>query len=118
MRISDWSSDVCSSDLASNANISANGSIYLIYEPKPETSAAWRIARLRSGGASSQFSKVRGRAGGDAHADQPSDTAAGSGAGPRAVDRKSVGQGKSVSVRVALGRLRITQEHEVTHITI
>src|SRR3546814_14253319 len=75
MRISDWSSDVCSSDLASNANISANGSIYLIYEPKPETSAAWRIARLRSGGASSQFSKGRGRAGGDAHGDQPSDTA-------------------------------------------
>src|SRR3546814_7558292 len=110
MRISDWSSDVCSSDLASNANISANGSIYLIYEPKPETSAAWRIARLRSGGASSQFSKGRGRAGGDAHGDQPSDTAAGGCAGARAVHSSGAAGRADRSGRADLSDIR-SEEH-------
>src|SRR3546814_20836512 len=101
MRISDWSSDVCSSDLAADVG----------------------------GGAVAGSPQERGR--GRPPQDHPIHPLrhgrAGAGAGggyfggagiPAGPDRKSVVWGKSVSVRVALGGRRIIKKNNRQQITI
>src|SRR3546814_14845033 len=92
MRISDWSSDVCSSDLAGDFGLSHrqrsqhDGAVAdrLVARNANRTleRACWQEAAGAHGGV------------GVAH-------------GKEALDRKSVGEGKSVSVRVDLGGRRI-----------
>src|SRR3546814_16138695 len=82
MRISDWSSDVCSSDLVSPASAPP--------------------ARRSAGG---QRSAARDRR---PPAAQPRDDG----------DRKSVGQGQSVSVRVGPGGRRIIQINNIKQTTV
>src|SRR3546814_11508047 len=93
MRISDWSSDVCSSDLtAVRLRLGALGFGTLRRLDRGEA------ARRRSGAAGSR----RARRGGFALRFR-----SGGGRFGRGLDRKSVVEGKSVSVRVDLGGRRI-----------
>src|SRR3546814_10936636 len=88
MRISDWSSDVCSSDLAHAAGHRAHASVLPGRRAAPVLAARRRgrtAAHLRGG-------PLRGRV-----------------AAPPG-DRKSVVEGKSVSVRVDLGGRRIIKK--------
>src|SRR3546814_11784230 len=88
MRISDWSSDVCSSDLvAGRLNVSR----------QPVTHA---LAVLKAQG----FLEASGRQGLTV---APID--------PALLDRKSVVEGKSVSVRVDLGGRRIIKKKHIIH---
>src|SRR3546814_18618649 len=102
MRISDWSSDVCSSDLAHGRDCGsapARG-----FRPAHGGAALWAG---RDGGAGRG-----GRGGGDRAARRGCRGDRHGGAAPaagQAADRKSVVVGKSVSVRVDLGGLRIIQ---------
>src|SRR3546814_12070674 len=96
MRISDWSSDVCSSDLAPDQGFAAAGI------------AGDRVHRHRE--------VLWQQAGIDERSDQ------GDGAGRIAAgiadplgDRKSVGEGKSVSVRLDLGGRRIIQTKQLMY---
>src|SRR3546814_18930270 len=97
MRISDWSSDVCSSDL------------FVAMMPCADESALWRTRKYpgqRSGAAK------RASSGWSAAAAAASRTAAAQAASSvAAVERKSVVEGKSVSVRVDLGGRRIFQKN-------
>src|SRR3546814_18058428 len=99
MRMSDWSSDVCSSDLA-NALL-APQSIALIgasSDPKKNTSRPLR------------FMQQHGYTGAIYPINPSSTEILGVKAYP-SVDRKSVVQGKSVSVRVDLGGRRILNKN-------
>src|SRR3546814_20656195 len=90
MRISDWSSDVCSPDLAARRPVAAH--------PCRNRAAT---ARLKSRTASfERGARCKAR------------TAASRRIAPTnpQLDRKSVGEGKSVSVRVDLGGRRIIQK--------
>src|SRR3546814_18042347 len=93
MRISDWSSDVCSSDLHRwRTRHERQGARQ---ETRPQTrpgSAARAQGRGRRPGAGSQPRRQPARAAG------------------RREDRKSVAEGKSVSVRVDLGGRRIIKK--------
>src|SRR3546814_18846431 len=95
MRISDWSSDVCSSDLP-RAIVGHDDVDTARVAVGVEQHARARLAR-RSG---------------EAHriVEQPRDESR----QPRCVDRKSVVEGKSVSVRVDLGGRRIIKKKSVT----
>src|SRR3546814_11764456 len=105
MRISDWSSDVCSSDLAIAADdaVKAEGDA---------GSTAFTFTVTRSGDPSAAGSvdyAVTGEAGG-------SDFLGGS--LPGGTDRKSVVQGESVSVRVALrGRRILKKNNSIQYVT-
>src|SRR3546814_10709557 len=90
MRISDWSSDVCSSDLASRA--AAGRRAGLFRGPPAEPAAASLDARRGP-----PLRPVLRRAAVPGHR-------------PHHGDRKSVGSGKSVSVRVDLGGRRIIKK--------
>src|SRR3546814_12107413 len=101
MRISDWSSDVCSSDLAWTWD---DGNHHLPYHWGTEA-LAWRTDKRESSYADLSYGdlwtpemkgKVMGR--------PPSMM---DGIGLSLEDRTSVGSGKSVSVRVDLGGRRI-----------
>src|SRR3546814_12312314 len=110
MRISDWSSDVCSSDLpafdralltltAMLAIQTVVNGLYLLAVDRPElarTFASWRAALpigvLSLGGSTGWAVAV--------------------------TDRKSVGEGKSVSVRVDLGGRRIIKKTKTNYITL
>src|SRR3546814_17244582 len=94
MRISDWSSDVCSSDLAPGA-----GDPAALQAPRAHHYQGFAgAARSRSAGAV-------GRAAAGQRFGQPDH------AGRRAeTDRKSVVSGKSVSVRVDIGGRRIIKK--------
>src|SRR3546814_18187027 len=89
MRISDWSSDVCSSDLASNASSSV------------EITGRARSHASARGGKGRQLSAATitcpRRQGACLQSALPA-------------DRKSVGSGKSVSVRVDIGGRRIIEK--------
>src|SRR3546814_21166807 len=94
MRISDWSSDVCSSDLSSRDDESEGGA--------PQGNAArdgdgGRNDRLSQHQADVLDQRRRGRGGGPDVRQE----------GSRARDRKSVVSGKSVSVRVDRGGRRM-----------
>src|SRR3546814_11699093 len=105
MRISDWSSDVCSSDLSARLRASRSATSYL----RP-------IAAMNAG--SIGDGSLRTVGGGPIRSDP---CASGpfraareslSGASPSVRDRKSVVSGKSVSVRVDLGGRRIIQKKQ------
>src|SRR3546814_15027969 len=89
MRISDWSSDVCSSDLATRSTIAQP-------QQKPITPTLPLPSRMRSAPPSATVSAVSAP-----RSDLPIISRALSSS-----DRKSVVQGKSVSVRVELGGRR------------
>src|SRR3546814_12744583 len=95
MRISDWSSDVCSSDLCGAARRERAG----------------RAGDAAGGGAAAHLRRGidRGRAGRGQAARGGQPAAAGG-------DRKSVVEGKSVSVRVDLGGRRIIKKKNITYI--
>src|SRR3546814_13807446 len=101
MRISDWSSDVCSSDLARQAGVQGK-----------------ELARPRRGGAGRARRRGGGECalgGGDPLCDREHRRGAGGagGGGPNLLqasgDRKSVVSGKSVAVSVDLGGCRLVQ---------
>src|SRR3546814_17212294 len=94
MRISDWSSDVCSSDLGPDRT-------------RPSRWAARRWgARKRGTGKFSTILQYKDAAPSARARSSGRWTADGRGAG----DRKSVVEGKSVSVRVELGCRRVIQK--------
>src|SRR3546814_16552198 len=104
MRISDWSSDVCSSDLAYH--------LHRARWDRRGRSDPHRHGKERDRGQGGV--QLQGRVAGDGD---------GGGSQDLQPDRKSVGEGKSVSVRVVLGGRRIIQkkkyrmtrvEHEMT----
>src|SRR3546814_18921174 len=123
MRISDWSSDVCSSDLVGGADRLGCGGqretskrkrkqgtyhsarSFLIRSPKgwrsSSSSAASTVAPNGCGSAASRASAARTVA---------AQIASRSGIIARAVDRKSVGSGKRVSVGVDLVGCRIRKK--------
>src|SRR3546814_16123389 len=102
MRISDWSSDVCSSDLASGRSSGGRAGI----EPGP------RERRLRAGARgrpTSCWSVTRcAWCGGFSRAAKPGKTSPAAQSEGR--DRKSVGEGKSVAGRVDLGGCRFLKK--------
>src|SRR3546814_18583355 len=94
MRISDWSSDVCSSDLARRHV----GAPDRAGPDNRRRARLWRIQR-------------------PAHAPEAADRKQWRRSGRRAIrDRKSVVSGKSVSVRVDLGGRRIIKK-KTNHVT-
>src|SRR3546814_15367022 len=98
MRISDWSSDVCSSDLARNGPriksgvTREEGRTEECYSTSQEKSR-WSPAPIRALGRGSR-----------SRSPKPEPIS------PPRVDRKSVVEGKSVSVRVDLGGRRIIKK--------
>src|SRR3546814_16909099 len=96
MRISDWSSDVCSSDLARG-----------IAEPRSRAGARRRHARHRDG-------PLRVLLSGSAAATDR----CGTGQTRALLDRKSVVEGKGVSERVDLGGRRIIKKKKRSKVTI
>src|SRR3546814_14356378 len=90
MRISDWSSDVCSSDLAARPR-RGDQAAQAAREPARQHRDDPRVAGA---------GEAQGRCGGGTPAGGPRGGRAASGG---AADRKSVVSGKSVSVRVDLG---------------
>src|SRR3546814_18587329 len=100
MRISDWSSDVCSSDLSRNISIismrSSGENAFLISRVKPNTSTD--CSTFSSAASSSAPTSVALR--------------------PKrlsTIDRKSVVEGKGVSVRVDLGGRRIINKKNINN---
>src|SRR3546814_14128253 len=112
MRISDWSSDVCSSDLGTPAlgRLARPGIDQVEGIPRhglrSRGDGGARLAGIM--GAAEEFQHIRIEA---LHADrQPVDAGRGKG------DRKSVVSGTSVSVRVDLGGRRIIKKKKtITH---
>src|SRR3546814_12763044 len=112
MRISDWSSDVCSSDLIAKAS----GSVASTAAPPTlsdsttmlhSSGESIRAPKSRSGQRSRGLASKRGRRG-----TQPLRDGATRRAARPGKDRKSVVQGKSVSVRVDLGGRRIIKKNK------
>src|SRR3546814_12917163 len=99
MRISDWSSDVCSSDLAVDLFVPArrSGGVPAPARPVPRARPA-RQASLATGLPRGFLPLDRG----------------GAAVCRRRLDRKSVVSGKSVSVRVDLGGRRIIKKKKRT----
>src|SRR3546814_15894143 len=95
MRISDWSSDVCSSDLLGQPGRRGPGTPVRL-RARSRRAAGWRRLQTRPG---------RGAGGGAVHLDR---------SGRREQDRKSVVEGKGVSVRVDLGGRRIIKKKNIT----
>src|SRR3546814_15661408 len=93
MRISDWSSDVCSSDLGRSAGVGFTKLIDGCHLADIHTRAFGKPLRFAGRKPCRIIHHV------------PHDL--GSHTGPRSADRKSVVSGKSVSVRVDLGGRRI-----------
>src|SRR3546814_15776557 len=108
MRISDWSSDVCSSDLIAAANAVQD-------RQRRALRHAAKRKRLRPGGDEEVAATRRGQP--PAHFNSAKAIAVGLYPGPAtrspALDRKSVVSGKSVSVRVDLGGPRILQKKKI-----
>src|SRR3546814_12448454 len=97
MRISDWSSDVCSSDLHREA-VDESAEKQERHQDQQQQHMLWQI---EAAGPLGDFD--RQPAGGERHAEQ---SGADDQAENRTGDRKSVVSGKSVSVRVDLGGSR------------
>src|SRR3546814_17384516 len=104
MRISDWSSDVCSSDLADvDAAIAANVELITAVDADDAEVLDRRLGALAGAARHRDLALVRHPAA-PAH---PFELDAKPGRILRAKDRKSVVKGKSVSDRVDLGSHRI-----------
>src|SRR3546814_16079658 len=111
MRISDWSSDVCSSDLA--LGIEESDLVELALRPTDPRYAGSLLCRRQSGSAG----RSRGRSGVRHFGLCAGDLLPGIDHGQvaqrdrlRLFDRKSVVSGKSVAVRVVLGGRRIIKK--------
>src|SRR3546814_17506642 len=106
MRISDWSSDVCSSDLLLEADlrmrveVAPPGGDLLLQGGDAVVVAAGKDRGGRDGGGHLGFPPRRAALPPVSHAEP--------------VDRKSVVSGKSVSVRVSLGGRRSIQKKKTT----
>src|SRR3546814_13767465 len=102
MRISDWSSDVCSSDLARQ-----RGTEPALFHRRRVVAirATGGDAAPRSGRAEDHLPRVRTGIAGRRTRDRRRSAA---------LDRKSVVSGKSVSVRVDLGGRRIIKKKKIT----
>src|SRR3546814_14900737 len=98
MRISDWSSDVCSSDLCRAARVTGTTSSSVVMP-----SASCTRARMASAAKPICAAGARSRLSDHSHS---------------AIDRKSVVSGKSVSVSVDLGGRRLIQIKKQKHINI
>src|SRR3546814_17301334 len=96
MRISDWSSDVCSSDLHRQRRDDESGPCHGAVVPRRRSAVGW-IAGGRFAGSGGHAGLTKGR-----RARTPPPGAA----SPSPGDRKSVVEGKSVSVREELGGRR------------
>src|SRR3546814_20715260 len=114
MRISDWSSDVCSSDLMGYPSLED----FDLLEQRSSDGNCWFV-KFRSEGVDEWLLWFGYRT--DEMADLlgsqrpwPSIFFAKQTTDPRAVDRKSVVSGKSVSVRVDLGGRRILKKKKNT----
>src|SRR3546814_17674926 len=94
MRISDWSSDVCSSDLAPQHEVNL-----LLLRPHPEEAAPHTATGGCLEGCATRWHSVATSC---SRRDKRGSAASG--------DRKSVVEGKSVSVRVDLGGRRIIKK--------
>src|SRR3546814_16150271 len=101
MRISDWSSDVCSSDLAEHGRENAQGSHYPCQHRRKGNGGAFGTAD-RCGGLRQSPEGAHDVAG---RSDDHLSDHQGQAPGPTE-DRKSVVEGKSVSVRVDPGGRR------------
>src|SRR3546814_10972498 len=107
MRISDWSSDVCSSDLSGRTEAAHAGD--------GGTSRQHRGAGNGTGGTDGRAGAKLRRAGDEAGGDARTADAA---TDQRERERKSVVEGKSVSVRVDIGGRRlIKKKKDITHNT-
>src|SRR3546814_16227744 len=97
MRISDWSSDVCSSDLAGGVGAQEAERDPLLARPAQRHQAVRHLLEAGAVALSQQFDVVAGRhrVGMEAVIREN-----------QGADRKSAGSGKSVSVRVASGGRR------------
>src|SRR3546814_18016431 len=101
MRISDWSSDVCSSDLLLTELVAEPDEMTLLPDAREIAATAWRTLQLP------EIAALRGRLipewpVSDMLEDRPAPAAL-AGRIDAIADRKSVVEGKSVSVRVDLG---------------
>src|SRR3546814_12034189 len=102
MRISDWSSDVCSSDLTTGES------------PTVSHDEHKRVVELCVEAANGRVPVIAGT-GSNSTAEAIDFTAHAKQAGDDAADRKSVVEGKSVSVRVDLGGRRIINTKKKKH---
>src|SRR3546814_12899464 len=110
MRISDWSSDVCSSDLAGAAGRGAGGQQIIDGGLRDEGPAQGAVECAHGLGVAQRLDAVAAPRTGERHpgADALRQVPAALLArNPQPGDRKSVVEGKSVSVRVDLGGRRI-----------
>src|SRR3546814_13089206 len=104
MRISDWSSDVCSSDLWTTGKVGKHALRAILDDPRLELAACYAWSEDKEG---QDAGDLCGRPNtGIAATNQIADLIA-------LGDRKSVVSGKSVSVRVDLGVRRIIK-HKIT----
>src|SRR3546814_14357027 len=112
MRISDWSSDVCSSDLEAGEEVGRKGTQGSLGHPRRSHSRAPGYAEPRPDASPPRHPGVRARA--DRGQGDPASPAGLLGIQRRfrrrSEDLKSVVSGKSVSVRVDLGGSRIVQK--------
>src|SRR3546814_14225116 len=106
MRISDWSSDVCSSDLCRQLLHDGSGRTGRCRDSVPDAGVVARNTRCVDGGKLGP--QIGPLLGGDRQGTHLSRQAERLGRGQR--DRKSVVSGKSVSVRVDLGGRRIIKK--------
>src|SRR3546814_18767279 len=103
MRISDWSSDVCSSDLAANRTPSQSQSEDQSQTQNPSPAPTWATERTHA--TTALVAAPRSLMHAAATTDLPVDDLA-------TADRKSVVEGKSVSVCVDLGGRRIIKKKQ------
>src|SRR3546814_19454667 len=102
MRISDWSSDVCSSDLDIHLTCKVGGIVAIVVVVRRAEFGRDGEARRHGQSEVRHFGEVRTLAAQEiAHRRRAFRLAVPEGINP--LDRKSVGLGKSVSVRVDLG---------------
>src|SRR3546814_18557741 len=98
MRISDWSSDVCSSDLATTAS----------HRPMAMRAPGMPVSSRSSENSQADTTAKQGLANSEGCSDSPAKLI--QRVAPLISDRKSVVSGKSVSVRLDLGGRRIIKK--------
>src|SRR3546814_16318087 len=113
MRISDWSSDVCSSDLAATASIYKTASARATKNKAALTALAAKAGGA-SGAADAYLAWGDYARAAELYRAALKQTPADPGPVNTRLDRKSVVSGKSVSVRVDLGGRRITKKTNLT----
>src|SRR3546814_17925949 len=108
MRISDWSSDVCSSDLQAAQEVARRHGVTVdvkdvqYFPPTPFD--ADLVGKIRNGAAARELPRM------DIVTGAGHDAVYMAAVAPPAIDRKSVGEGKRVAVRLDLGGRRIIKK--------